>query len=54
MENLSPEQVTLIELAAELYPHVSPGEGETRAGVAVTEALNIARDVMERTQEKTG
>jgi len=54
MDKLTPEQVTIIELAAELYEHVVPGEGETRGGLAVTEALSIVRDVKARTGQDQG
>jgi len=48
MDKLTPEQVTIVELAAELYAHVVPGKGETRGALAVTEALSIVRDVKAR------
>ena len=35
----------LTKVALALYEHVSPGEGETRAGIAATEALELVRQV---------
>lgn len=54
MSELTPEQVTIVELAAELYEHVEPGKGETRAALAVTEALSIVQDVKARTGQDKG
>lgn len=42
----------IAELAARLYPHVSPGSGETRTGIAVSEAVLILDYAAERAGQR--
>ena len=41
---MASERDELIQIAAAIYGDVDPGSGESRAGIAITEALEIMRE----------